>query len=66
MNVKEHPFGAFALVSHFLALALVWRTIWILKSAKRVANPLAGNRKNLQLEKIFPRAKYPEKDLYNS
>ena len=33
------------------------------KYQTRVLNPLAANQKNTHLEKIFPRAKYPEKDL---
>ena len=37
--VKQHQFGTFTLASRFLAVALVWRTFWILKCAKQGAKP---------------------------
>ena len=38
-TVKQHQFGTFTLADHFLTLALVWRTFWILKCTKQGTKP---------------------------
>ena len=38
-TVKKHPFGTFTLASHFLTLAQVWRTFWILECTKQGFKP---------------------------
>ena len=68
-TVERHQFGTFTLASHFITLALVWRTFWILECAKQRLKPardhLAANNKTWQLRKFQPGRKYHDNDLYD-